>query len=360
MPPAVFHHPQDDDTVIRMRAMLFALIALVAQSALGQGDELPRRLRETGLYAGVDGDALHADVLPFSPQYPLWSDGADKARWIRLPAGTAIDATNPDAWVFPVGTKLWKSFSHGGRPVETRLIERVADGSWRYATYVWKADGSDAELAPARGMAALPVATAPGGRYTVPGRGDCIACHADATVPVLGFTALQLSPARDANAVRGRPRSAAEVDLPALVGRGLLRGLPAKLMAEPPRIAAASASERAALGYLHANCANCHHANAGRVPLRLNLMQRVADPEASATEVLRSMVEAPSRYQPAAQPDARVVVPGDAAASVLMQRLRSRDARMQMPPLGTEISDPEGLALLAHWINRDLAQRKEP
>ena len=49
-------------------------------------------------------------------------------------------------------------------------------------------------------------------------------------------------------------------------------------MAEPPRIAAASVTERATLGYLHANCANCHHANAGRVPLRLNLMQRVTEP----------------------------------------------------------------------------------
>jgi mono/diheme cytochrome c family protein len=340
--------------------MLLALGAMLAASVFAQGDELPHSLRQTGLYADARGITLHPDVLAFSPQYPLWSDGADKQRWIRLPAGTSIDATNPDAWVFPVGTRLWKSFSHGGRPVETRLIERLADGSWRYATYVWKADGSDAELASARGIAALPVASAPGGRYAVPGRGDCVACHAGATVPALGFTALQLSPARDANAVHGRPKSAAEVDLPALVERGLLRGLPARLIAEPPRIAAASTSERAALGYLHANCANCHHANAGRVPVRLNLMQRAADPAASAAEVLRSMVEAPSRYQPPRQADARVVVAGDAAASVLMQRLSSREARMQMPPLGTQISDPDGLALLAHWINRDLGQRKEP
>ena len=26
----------------------------------------------------------------------------------------------------------------------TRFIERLADGSWRYATYVWNDDGSDA------------------------------------------------------------------------------------------------------------------------------------------------------------------------------------------------------------------------
>ena len=31
------------------------------------------------------------------------------------------------------------------RPVETRLIERLADGSWRFATYVWNAAGTDAD-----------------------------------------------------------------------------------------------------------------------------------------------------------------------------------------------------------------------
>ena len=66
--------------------------------------------------------------LAFSPQYPLWSDGAAKRRWISLPPGTAIDASRPDAWEFPRGTRLWKEFSLD-RPVETRFIERLPDGS---------------------------------------------------------------------------------------------------------------------------------------------------------------------------------------------------------------------------------------
>jgi mono/diheme cytochrome c family protein len=278
---------------------------------------------------------------------------------MRLPAGTAIDASKPDAWEFPVGTKLWKSFSHGGRPIETRYIERMVDGSWRFATYVWKPDGSGADLAPARGIAALAADTAPGGRYAVPSRGDCLACHGGATVPVLGLSALQLSPARDASSSGERAAAVGETDLRQLVERGLLRGLPARLLADPPRIAASSSSERAALGYLHANCAHCHHPNLGRVPVRLTLMQRVADPDASAAQVLRSVLESPSRFQPTGQADARVVVPGDAAASLLMLRMRTRDARQQMPPLGTRISDTQGIAVLSHWINHDLALRKD-
>ena len=63
---------------------------------------LPQRLGDTGLY--VAGGKLNPDVLPFSPQYPLWSDGAAKRRLIWLPPGTSIDAGAPDAWQFPPGT----------------------------------------------------------------------------------------------------------------------------------------------------------------------------------------------------------------------------------------------------------------
>jgi hypothetical protein len=96
------------------------------------------------------------------------------------------------------------------------------------------------------------------------------------------------------------------------------------------------------------------------VPLALTLQQRVADPEASAAEVRRSMVDAPSRYRPDARAEARVVVPGDADASLLLQRMRSREPRLQMPPLGTEHADEQALALLAQWIRQDLTRAKEP
>ncbi len=89
---------------------------------------------------------VRADNIAFAPQYPLWSDGASKRRWIHLPPGTAIDASRADAWEFPLGTRLWKEFSYGRR-VETRLIERLADGSWRFAAYVWNDEGTDAVLA---------------------------------------------------------------------------------------------------------------------------------------------------------------------------------------------------------------------
>ena len=39
-----------------------------------------------------------------------------------------VDASNPDAWQFPPGTRLWKTFGHAGRAVETRYAELLANG----------------------------------------------------------------------------------------------------------------------------------------------------------------------------------------------------------------------------------------
>src|SRR5688572_27347644 len=75
----------------------------------------PARLSDTGLFVAGSSAEVHPENISFSPQYPLWTDGATKRRWIRLPRGKFIDASRPDAWKFPVGTRLWKEFSFGRR-----------------------------------------------------------------------------------------------------------------------------------------------------------------------------------------------------------------------------------------------------
>ena len=99
---------------------------LAAARSSGDVATLPMHLAETGLFAPDGSGAIAAGNRPFAPQYPLWTDGATKRRWIHLPAGTTIDATNSRQWEFPVGTRLWKEFSFAGRPVETRVpVESV-------------------------------------------------------------------------------------------------------------------------------------------------------------------------------------------------------------------------------------------
>jgi hypothetical protein len=48
--------------------------------------------------------------------------------------------------------------------------------------------------------------------------------------------------------------------------------------------------------------------------------------------------------------NARLVAPGSASRSVLSQRMKRRDS-FQMPPLGTNLADAGGTALIDAWIN---------
>ena len=332
-----------------------ALAFGAAPVSRSQEAPLPARLADTGLFEPGSAIEIQAGNLPFSPQYPLWSDGATKRRWLRLPPGTFIDATRPDAWEFPAGTRLWKEFSQGRR-VETRMIERLQDGSWRFAAYVWNEAGTEAKLAPEAGIPALPVAGAPRGRYGVPAEADCRACHEGAAVPVLGVSALQLSPDRDPLAPHAEPRRAGDIDLRDLIERSLLRNLPRDALESPPRIAAATPAERAALGYLHGNCGHCHNDNGSPVPVDLILWQKGRE----EAKVLRSLLAAPSRYRAAGSLAPELVVdPRRPETSVLVARMRSRNPRTQMPPLGTEVPDNAALALVERWIRSQSQTRKE-
>jgi hypothetical protein len=312
----------------------------------------PPRLADTGLYEDFAARKLHRDVLGFSPQYPLWTDGASKRRWIRLPPGTAIDASNPRSWRFPLGTKLWKEFAYRQR-VETRFMELTAAG-WTYATYVWTEDGGDAVLAPERGVAAAYVRTSGDVRHDIPGVLDCKACHQGRDSEVLGFELLQLSPDRDPLAPHATSNPG-DVDLAALAERGLVRGLPASLATDPPRVAARTPRERAALGYLHGNCSSCHNSSGPLASLGMSLVAPVAGSGAVPAErgARETAVGVESEYRLAATGrTAPRIAPGDPAGSLLVQRMSSRHASMQMPPLGTSTVDAEAVSLVSSWIRQ--------
>jgi hypothetical protein len=302
----------------------------------------PQTLGETGLYADFERLEVDPAHLAFAPQYPLWTDGAAKRRWISLPPGTSIDDSDPDAWVFPVGTRLWKEFAFDGRRVETRFIERRPEG-WLFAAYEWSADGRQAALAPERGRSGAFVFE--GGRaHTIPAVSDCRVCHEAGRVPVLGFSLLQLAADRDPAAPHAEPPG---VDLDRLIEAGLLVGLPES--ARTPRIAAASAVERAALGYLHGNCGHCHNADG---PLRKLGLQLRHVTGGEAEPGIASAVGQPIAKPAPGQPAEVVlrVAPGQPDRSGIVVRMASRWAALQMPPLGTELADEQALELVRQWI----------
>ena len=214
------------------RSVAALLVALGASLPVRTAMEapLPVNLRDTGLFESGSIERIRAANEAFTPQFPLWTDGQSKRRWLYLPPGSAVDKSDPDRWEFPRGTRAWKEFSDAGR-IETRFIERLADGTWRFATYAWNSARTEATLAPAEGLP----------KRGIPSREDCLACHEGARAPILGYSAVQLGGA----------------------------------------IAARTPLERAAMGYLHGNCGHCHNATALEAT-GLFLAQSAAAPGESA------------------------------------------------------------------------------
>src|SRR5262249_50775443 len=118
----------------------------------------------------------------------LWSDGAEKQRYLYLPPSTQIDTSNMDAWKLPVGTKAWKEFRVSGVLVETRFLWKQADANWIEASYIWASDMKSAVLTEVDAPTLLD-----DGGYEIPSQKACRKCHGGASDELLGVEAIALA-----------------------------------------------------------------------------------------------------------------------------------------------------------------------
>lgn len=308
---------------------------------------LPRWLSETGLYSDVGLLTIDPQHRAFSPQYPLWTDAAQKRRWVSLPVGTTIDVTDVEAWDFPAGTRFWKEFSFGGRRVETRMLVKSSETGWNFASYVWNETQTDAELAPSGGIRNV-AEVAPGKQHSIPSVEDCRACHDSTRTEILGFTALQLSDDRDPDAPHAEPLRNDMLTLRVLVDEGRLSPARPEFISTPPRIPSASPRERAALGYLSANCGSCHNATGSLASLKLILRQPAYG---GGLTVIGPHLGRKTKWdRPGAIPETTTVVDGATPEhGALLFRMRSRRPTSQMPPLGTVLPDHDAIELVTQW-----------
>jgi hypothetical protein len=344
-------------TVVLQLGVVAAVVVMTLQAAWrpalaapGAGPpSLPARLSETGLYTSGAAHTIAADNRPFSPQYPLWSDGARKRRWVYLPPGTAIDTTDPAAWTFPVGTRFWKEFLFGDRKVETRLLWRASTG-WIAASYLWNDEQTDAVLAPAEGV--VNVATVgPGRQHSIPSRTDCLACHGTKLTSVLGFNPLQLSTDRDPNAIHGEPLEPGMVTLATLINERRLTPVSPALLRQPPRIAARHPLTRTMLGYFSTNCGSCHNGGGEISALgpSLTFSDLLKDGDAVASRLVGHLTA--WQVPGAAEGESVLIDPRRPDRSAMLVRMRSRRPSSQMPPLGTVVRDEAAIDGMNRWLN---------
>jgi mono/diheme cytochrome c family protein len=281
----------------------------------------PFLLSEVALYADMSSKLLAPDVVSYEPLYVLWSDGAEKARHYRLPAGSKIDTADPDHWQFPVGTMFFKEFARGGKKLETRLLARTGPDprDYFFGSFVWLDDESDAVLA----WDGMP--NVRGTEHDVPSVKQCGTCHNGEPGRVLGFSAVQTPLAASTTPLR-------------------FASIP-----QPYRVPGTQ-EQADALGYLHANCGHCHNpSGSARPDTDLMLRLSIAEQSVMDTRIYQTSVGKPLQSFQGSALTLRVVA-GQPEQSGLYFRMSQRGPRTQMPPIASELVDPAGLATLAAFI----------
>ncbi|NVB80827.1 MAG: hypothetical protein HOV81_20690 [Kofleriaceae bacterium] len=329
-----------DDPKATPDAMTDSPTGMVDAAPDASDPNMPRTLAETGLCMDAACTQISPLAIPYTPQYPLWSDAATKKRWIQLPPGTKIDTTDMDFWEFPVGTKVWKEFTSGTTRVETRLIMRTGTGTtvndWFYAAYVWNEAQDNAVWEELGAVDVL------GTQHDVPSKFQCRTCHENAKPSrVLGFSAIQLDYDNT---------TAGELDLADVVAQDLLTNPPTG--GQPYFPLPGDATARAALGYLHANCGNCHNPNSQiytndqtQMELRLTVGTLGA---LSTTPTYQTAVSHPAKLPVGGRNV--IVAPGMPDSSSLIYRFESTNPAEHMPALGSEVMDPAGRTMLRDWV----------
>ena len=326
----------------------------------------PQALSEWGMVYARDGAIIINDgVTPYDLATPLFSDYALKLRTVWLPDGETAVYHERNAFDFPVGTVVTKTFYYpkagdalavGKAPslsdksiplddyriIETRLLVKQSNG-WAAFPYVWNDEQTEATLK--RTGDIKPMTLARGERrdefaYLVPDQNQCAACHVtDAEtkqIKPIGLKARHLNKPSDYSPGFNQLDHWIASDL-----------LAAPNVDQAPANAiwsdeAAPIAARAR-AYLDINCSHCHNPNGAGNTSGLNLEP---DAQGPALGVCKPPIAAGGgtggrRFS---------IVPGAPDASITVFRMETMDPAAMMPELGRALAHEEGVRLISDWI----------
>jgi hypothetical protein len=176
--------------------------------------------------------------------------------------------------------------------------------------------------------------------HDIPSEAECGRCHGPLPEHILGFSAIQLS-----HNLGGETIMSLTTANLLSVAPGVAYSVPGNNVEEP------------ALGFLHANCGNCHNDTPTGVTYSLPrpyiVRALVGDATVAATNTYKTAVNVKHSFGTVAL-DAGIgtyrVEGGNPTGSELHYRMRVRSAGQQMPPIDTKITTPDGLTIIENWI----------
>jgi uncharacterized repeat protein (TIGR03806 family) len=349
---------------------------LVPAPPIDTSKPFPQKLSETGLFASTKDHTPAQGLIPYSVNAQLWSDGAEKERFLALPGDSQIELDDvvyphgqeyPDpGWRFPDGTALVKTFSLDLKPgepasrrrLETRVLQyRKMPGNddeygaqfWFGYTYVWNDEQTDAELLGPAGLdrefVVVDKSLAEGKRivnWRFPSRSECALCHTMAAKYALGVTTLQLNKDHVYHDAGG---GTVANQLATLEHLGIFTAPLPQRPEKLPRLVDDRDPKQdlhlRARSYLHANCAHCHRKwGGGNAEFELH---------ASSPLTALGVVNTAPGQGTFNLPEPKVLVPGDPARSLVLRRMELTGLG-RMPHIASRVVDRHGVKLIREWL----------
>ncbi|MDH4039591.1 MAG: hypothetical protein OEV88_02970, partial [Gammaproteobacteria bacterium] len=284
---------------------------------------------------------------------PLFTDYANKYRFVFVPEGTPAVYRSEEVFDFPVGTVIAKTFtiqadlrddSSAEDIIETRLLIHRKEG-WRALPYIWNAEKTDAVLTVTGGTQNVSWIDINGEQqstdYVIPNTNNCANCHTQEKLQPIGPKARSLN--KDYAYASG---VANQLDY--WTEKGILVSAPedkSSIDTIPLWGDTSAPLDDRARGYLDVNCMHCHSpAGAAKTS---GLFLEYFRPFGTAVGECKPPVAAGGG---AGDLDYDIV-PGNAAESIMHFRMDSNETAVRMPEIGRSIIHTEGVELIAQWIN---------
>jgi len=297
---------------------------------------IPSRLSETGLFTSLQPLRPREGFAAVTLNAPPWQPGVTTHLYVSLPAHGVLGVDGEGEFDFPDGAVVMQHhlLASSGAPFETQVLWFVAPRTARAGAYRWEEDGRDARLVEDGEVGTLPGEDAR--RWFSPGREFSL----DVDQVVMGF--------RSPLNVRQVQRDGQLQDW---VRRGWLEpAWKGKAWSSVPRLTSWSDTgaslEARVRSYLDANCAVCHRPG--------GLSRGLFDARFQTPLAEQGLLDGTLASGDLGIAGARVVVPGHPERSILLERLKRRDAA-RMPPIQLHDEGSPLLPVLEDWI-RSLGQ----
>ena len=317
--------------------------------------ERKQKLSEYNFFTGSLAELKPAgNVIPYDINMALFSNYAEKLRFVKLPDGNQATYNDDGVLELPEGTIIIKNFYYendfrkpekGRRILETRLLVHEEKG-WMAYPYVWNDDQTEAFYDVAGDIKKVSYVNADGNKinieYIIPNKNQCKGCHIrDNKMMPVGPTAVQLN--RDYDYASGKQNQ-----LVYWQQHHLLKGLPElNSIKKYPMLDDKSESlDSRARAYLDVNCGTCHHPQG---PANTSGLFLHYDQDAS---VEMGIMKSPVAAGRGAGKNSFDIVPGKPHKSILSFRMQTNDPGIAMPELGREQVHKEGVKLIKDWIKQ--------